>query len=111
MTPLAFSTRATTNALNELPKTATFVLVTPERSVAAEALARRIETEVPGVSARLRDEFAANDRDLIVGALSGPLLAMVLIGGAVAVLVIALTVYSSTRDRSREYATLKAIGL
>ena len=59
MTPLAFSTRATTNALNELPKTATFVLVTPERSVAAEALERRIETEVPGVSARLRDELRA----------------------------------------------------
>jgi len=42
---------------------------------------------------------------------SRSLAAMVLIGGAVAVLVIALTVYSSTRDRSREYATLKAIGL
>jgi len=111
MTPLAFSTRETANALNELPNTATFLLVTPERGVAPVALARRIDSAVPGVSARLRDELAANDRDLFVGSFSGPLLAMVLIAASVAVLVIAITVYSSTRDRSREYATLKAIGL
>jgi putative ABC transport system permease protein len=36
---------------------------------------------------------------------------MVAIAAAVAVLVIALTVYSATRDRAREYATLKALGL
>ena len=70
-----------------------------------------IETRVPGVSASRRERLAANDRDLFVGAFSGPLLAMVLIAAAVAVLVIAITVYTSTRDRSREYATLKAIGL
>ena len=111
MMPLAFSNRATANALNELPDTATFLLVTPEHGIAPTALARRIETRVPGVSASLRDRLTANDRDLFVGAFSGPLLAMVLIAAAVAVLVIAITVYSSTRDRSREYATLKAVGL
>ena len=36
---------------------------------------------------------------------------MIAIAGAVATLVIAITVYSSTRDRGRECATLKAIGL
>jgi putative ABC transport system permease protein len=36
---------------------------------------------------------------------------MIVIAAVVAVLVIALTVYTSTRDRAREYATLKAIGL
>lgn len=111
MTPLAFSTRETANRLNELPNTATFLLVTPERGVAPAALAARIDSAVPGISARLRGELAANDRDLFVGAFSGPLLAMVLIAASVAVLVIAITVYSSTRDRGREYATLKAIGL
>jgi len=111
MTPLAFTSRATANALNESPDTATFLLVTPERAIAPGVLARRIEGRVSGVSASLRDRLAANDRDLFVGAFSGPLLAMVLIAAAVAVLVIAITVYSSTRDRSREYATLKAVGL
>lgn len=111
MTPLAFSTRETANALNELPDTATFLLVTPEHSIVPAALARRIEARVPGVSASLGDRLAANDRDLFVGAFSGPLRAMVLIAAAVAVLVIAITIYTSTRDRSREYATLKAVGL
>jgi len=111
MTPLAFTTRDTANALNELPRTATFVLVTPAAGVASAELVRRIDSAVPGVSARLRDELSRNDRELFTGAFSGPLAAMVAIAAAVAILVIALTVYSSTRDRAREYATLKAIGL
>ena len=110
MTPLAFTTRATANALNEQPPTANFVLVTPAPGVAAGTLVDRLR-RLPGVAAAPRDELAARDRSLFVGAFSGPLLAMIVIAAAVAVLVIALTVYTSTRDRAREYATLKAIGL
>ena len=111
MTPLAFTTRRTANAIAEQPQTATFVLVTPRAGVAPATLVRRIDEAVPGVTARTRDALAANDRSLIVGAFSGPLLAMVAIAAVVAVMVIALTVYTSTRDRSREYAMLKAVGL
>jgi putative ABC transport system permease protein len=111
MTPLAFTTRETANALNEQPQTATFLLVTPAAGVSAAELVSRIDAAVPGVAAHLRDELAARDRDLFVGAFSGPLAAMIAIAAAVAVLVIAITVYSATRDRAREYATLKAIGL
>ncbi len=111
MTPLAFATRSTVNALGRLPGTATFFLVRPERGVAPEMLARRIDRAVPGVSARTRDAVAAEDRRLFVDAFSGPLLAMVAIAFAVAILVVGLTVYSSTAERSREYATLKALGL
>lgn len=110
MTPLAFTTRATANALNEQARTANFVLVTPAPGVPAAALVDRLRG-VPGTAAALRGELAARDRGLFVGAFTGPLLAMIIIAAAVAVLVIALTVYSSTRDRAREYATLKAIGL
>lgn len=111
MTPLAFATRSTLNELNRRPGTASFFLVTPRDGVSPGALAARIERAVPGVSAVTRDEAAANDRRLYTGAFKGPLLAMVAIAFAVAVLVIGLTVYSSTSERGREYATLKAIGL
>ncbi len=111
MTPLVFTTRATANALNEQPKAATFLLVTPAPGVDPAAVARRIDATVAGVSAQLRDELATRDRELFVGAFSGPLAAMIAIAVAVAVLVIALSAYSSTRDRGREYATLKALGL
>lgn len=94
MTPLAFTTRETANALNEQPQTATFLLVTPAAGVSSAELVRRIEAAVPGVGAHLRDE---RDRDLFVGAFSGPLAAMIAIAAAVAILVIAITVYSVLR--------------
>ena len=111
MTPLAFTTRATANALNEQPNTATFLLVKPQVGVPPAQLAASIDSAVPGVSALERDQLAARDRDVFVGAFSGPLTAMITIAAAVAILVIATTIYSATRERSREYATLKAIGL
>ena len=110
MTPLAFTTRATANALDRRRDVANFVVVAPQRGTRPAALARRIEASVPGTTGALRDDWARRDRDLFVSAFSGPLLAMVVIAAAVAVLVIALTFYTSTRDRTREYATLKAIG-
>jgi putative ABC transport system permease protein len=111
MTPLAFATRATLNALNRQPRTASFFLVTPRDGVSPAGLAARIERTVHGVSALTREEAAANDRSLFTGAFKGLLLAMVTIAFAVAIMVIGLTVYSSTSERAREYATLKAIGL
>lgn len=111
MTPLAFATRKTLNTLNRQPRTASFFLVNPRDGVAPTELAARIERAVPGVSALTREQAAANDRSLFTGAFNGILLAMVTIAFAVAILVIGLTVYTSTSERGREYATLKAIGL
>jgi len=111
MTPLAFAMRATLNALSRQPGTATFFLVRPGAGVSPVALAAGIERALPGVSAFTREEAAANDRSLFTGAFNGVLLAMVTIAFAVAIMVIGLTVYSSTSERGREYATLKALGL
>lgn len=111
MTPLAFTTRQTANALRRQPGTANFFLVRPETGVTPEALAARIEREVAGVSALTRAEVRANDRGLFAAVLSKILLPMVAIAFLVAILLIGLAVYSSTTERSREYATLKALGL
>jgi len=111
MTPLAFTTRTTANQLNDQPKTATFLLVKPQPGVAPATLISRVDVAVPGVSALSRETLAAHDRAAFVGAFSEPLTAMTTIAASVAILVIATTIYSATRDRSREYATLKAIGL
>ena len=111
MTPLAFALRTTVNDLSRQPRTASFFLVRPEPGTGAEPLAARIGQTVPGVSALTRDEFAANDRRQFIDPFSGALFAMVSIAYAVAILVIGLAVYSSTAERSREYATLKALGL
>lgn len=111
MTPLAFAPRETVNALSRQPGTANFILVRPDAGVAPEALAARIDRRVPRVTALTRSEVARRDRDLFVDPFSDPLLAMVAIAFAVAILVIGLAVSSSIAERSREYATLKALGL
>ena len=111
MTPLAFTTRQTVNELRRQPGTANFFLVQPDPAVTPEVLAARIDKVVSGVSALTRTEVAANDRGLFASVFSKILLPMVAIAFAVAILVIGLAVYSSTAERSREYATLKALGL
>lgn len=111
MTPLAFATRQTVNELSHQPRTANFFLVQPASGVPPATLAARIDREVVGVSALTRTEVRRNDRALFTNALKGMLLPMVAIAFAVAILVIGLAVYSSTAERSREYATLKALGL
>lgn len=111
MTPLAFATRRTVNSLDRAPGTASFFIVQPAPGVAPGALAARIERAVGGVSALTREEIAANDRRQLAGPFSGPLRAMVTIAFVVAVLVVGLTIYTSTSERAREYATLKALGL
>ena len=111
MQPLAFASRATVNALGRRPGTANFFFVRPEPGVTPEALAQRIGRSVPGVSALTRHEVAANDRSVFVEPFAAPLLAMITIAFAVGILVIGLAVHSSTAERSREYATLKALGL
>jgi putative ABC transport system permease protein len=111
MTPLAFTTRRTANAVRRQSRTANFFLVRPDPGVAPEALAERIDREVSGVSALTGTEVAANDRRLFATAFNGILLPMVVIAFAVAILVVGLSVYTSTAERGREYATLKALGL
>ena len=111
MTPLAFATRQTANALRRQPGMANFFLVQPDPGVTPPALAALINREVSGVSALTRTEMAANDRGLFATVFKGILFPMVVIAFAAAILVIGLAVYSSTAERSREYATLKALGL
>jgi putative ABC transport system permease protein len=111
MTPLAFTTRTTVNALSRTPGTANFIFVRPDSRFSPVALAARIERVIPGVSALTRREVAASDRRQFIDPFSGPLFAMVAISFAVAILVIGLAVYSSTAERSRDYAMLKALGL
>lgn len=111
MTPLAFATRETVNDLNRQPGTANFILVRPEPGLEAETLAAILSERLPGISARTRDDLAASDRSQFIDRFSAPLLAMVVIAFVVAILVVGLAVYSSTAERAREYATLKALGL
>jgi putative ABC transport system permease protein len=111
MMPLGFATRSFVNELNGRPGTATFLFVAPRSGVASAALVAKLNRALPDASAVERSHLASNDRQLFVGAFNGQLLAMVSIAVIVAIIVIGLSVYTSTLERARDYATLKAIGL
>ncbi|MGH9015191.1 MAG: ABC transporter permease [Acidimicrobiia bacterium] len=87
-----------------------YFLVEAGDGVDQDALARRIRDEVSGTKPLTEDEFAdANTEDLSEGFL--PILwVLVVIAFAIGTSVIALTIYTATLEKRREYGVLKAIG-
>ena len=111
MLPLVFTTRESVNQLSGLRDSSTFLIIEPLPGVSEESVSRRVARAAPDLTALSRRQVAANDRALFSDTFNGTLLAMVAIAFVVAVIVIGLTVYGSTVERSREHATLRALGL
>lgn len=87
-----------------------FVLVRVGAGQDPEAVAERIEQEVPGVTALTREAFAQQERRLVMD-MSGDVIAIMdAVGFLVALVVVALTVYLATLSRRHEYGVLKALG-
>jgi putative ABC transport system permease protein len=92
------------------PGAISFVLVNTASGSDIQQVEAEIENQVPGTNALTREEFAnATRREVQEGFL--PIVA-VLIGVAfvVGLAVIALTIYTSTVERVRDYGVLKAVG-
>ena len=87
-----------------------FMLVTGEEGVSSEALARAIEMDVDNVSALPAEVFLHNDRQLAMQMGVETVALMTMICGALAVLLVAFTVYSQIVRQRREYAVAKALG-
>lgn len=88
-----------------------YFLVDAESGVDAQALAARIRNEVEKVNALPADEFVANDWQLAMQMGLEIIGLMIIIGGALASLLIGFTVYSYTNRRRRELAVMKALGV
>jgi putative ABC transport system permease protein len=87
-----------------------FVLVRVAPGVAADAVAVEIERRVAGVSAQSRVDMAAAERRLVMDMSADVISIMSVLGFAVGLAVVALTVYVATLARRREYGVLKALG-
>jgi len=87
-----------------------FMLVTAAPGVDAAALAQAIESEVDNVHALTADRFLSNDRQLARQMGVETVALMTFICGALAVLLVAFTVYSQTVRQRRELAVAKALG-
>lgn len=90
--------------------TISFLLVKVSDGESPQVVAARIEAQVRDVTAQTRDEFSAQERKVIKDMSTDVITIMNLIGFLIGLAVMALTVYTSTLSRRKEYGMLKAIG-
>jgi putative ABC transport system permease protein len=90
--------------------TVSFLLVKVDDGESPEAVADRIQAQVRDVTAQTRNDFAAQERKVIKDMSTDLITIMNLIGFLIGLAVMALTVYTSTLSRRREYGMLKALG-
>lgn len=92
------------------PGTTSFFVAKVSAGDDAAVVAGRIEESVPGVVAFTASEFAEINRKLVAESFDPILFVLYAIGGLTGILVIGLTVYTATIERTKEYGVLKAIG-
>jgi len=90
--------------------TVSFLLVKVSDGESPEVVAARIKTQVRDVTAQTRTDFATQERQVIKDMSTDLITIMNLIGFLIGLAVMALTVYTSTLSRRREYGMLKALG-
>ncbi len=90
--------------------TFSFLLVRVREGEVPEVVADRIEQRVKDVTAQTRVQFSQQERKVIKDMSTDVITIMNLIGFLIGLAVMALTVYTSTLSRRREYGMLKALG-
>ena len=90
--------------------TISFLLVKILEGESPEVVAARIQSQVRDVTAQSGNAFAAQERKVVKDMSTDVITIMNLIGFLIGLAVMALTVYTSTLSRRREYGMLKALG-
>lgn len=76
----------------------------------SENIIQSIESSIPQLKVFRKPEFSENNRKQIVEVFLPIIFVLVIIGFIVGSMVISLTIYTATIEKSREYGILKAIG-
>lgn len=92
------------------PDTISFLLVKVKPGELPEDVAAHIEEQVGDVTALSRQEFAEQERRVVRDMSTDVITIMNLVGFLIGVAVMALTVYTATLARRKEYGVLKALG-
>ncbi|MBE4720089.1 hypothetical protein DAD99_18680 [Pseudarthrobacter sp. AB1] len=106
----AFATKDDAESILQLPGATNFFLVTLKANADAAGVASRIEAD-PAVDAITKDRFVENNTNIVRDTFLPIILVLLLIGIAVGMTVIGLTIFTSTIEKAREYGVLKAIGV
>lgn len=90
--------------------TFSFLLVNVSEGESPQVVAARIQAQVRDVTAQTTQDFAGQERRVVKDMSTDLITIMNLIGFLIGLAVMALTVYTSTLSRRREYGMLKALG-
>jgi putative ABC transport system permease protein len=107
---VVFITRADLENIMRSLDIVSFVLVSAEAGVDLSKLAANIENEVEDVRALTADEFVRNDKRMAMQMGVETIALMTLIGGALAMLLVAFAIYSQVARQRHELAVVKALG-
>jgi len=87
-----------------------FLLVKVTKGESAEAVTQRINSGINGVTAQTRMAFSNQERRVIKEMSTDVITIMNMIGFLIGLAVMALTVYTATLSRRKEFGVLKALG-
>ena len=111
LTSFAFIRLEDAQRLSKLGNAAGFYSIRVTDATKLDDIIATIENETEGLNAFSKQEFIDNNMAEIEEGYLPIVSAMVVIAFIVGVAIIALTVYTATIDKSREYGILKAIGI
>jgi putative ABC transport system permease protein len=94
----------------EMDGLATFFLLKLDDPSQQEQVALTIESSQPSVVAITSEDFAAATRDRVLGDVIPILIIILILAFIVGLVVAALTIYTATVEKAREYGILKAVG-
>ena len=94
----------------EMDGLTTFFLVRLKQPSERDQVALAIESTQPGISATTSEDFAAATRDRALGDIIPILIVILILAFIVGFVVAALTIYTATVEKAREYGILKAVG-
>ena len=106
----AFLNPADTRVLLGAPGYVSYYLLTTAPGAGLGAVARRIDALIPGAETHTSADFAGAFNRMVSSGFLSVVEALVGIGFVVGAAVIALTTYTATVEKARDYSVLKAIG-
>ncbi len=107
---VAFISLSDFEALRGNPDSVSFLLVKLEPDQSPINASERIEKQVAGVTATPTAEFAAQEKRVVKDMSTDVITIMNMVGFLIGLAVMALTVYTATFARRKEYGVLKALG-
>lgn len=107
----SFITRSDAERLFNMQTATSYFLIKTQTGADKEVIHRKFDENIKGITVFTKEEFVERNTELIEETFLPIVAVLLVIGFAVGVIVIGLTIFTSTVEKSREYGVLKAIGI